>query len=441
MTPAERPEEAPEDPLVAPGRPDFVLVDDPGDIDLLADSLSADPIALDVERASGYRYPDRAFLVQLREREGAARLVDPEGQNRSLGRLAGALSERTLILHAANQDLPSLRALGVHPTALIDTELAGRFLGLPKVNLGSMVAEFLGIHLSKAHSAADWSSRPLPEEWLEYAAYDVLWLHELADITLTRIEEAGLMEWYAAECRHLVTAPPPPPAVDPWRRLSQVTSLRSPRLLARARELWHAREQAAIDLDVAPKRILSDAAVIAAAQQRPTDTRTLLAIDGFSGPIRRPLAGRWLAALQRADDLEKEALPQLRGPRGAHPPHASWKRLEPRAAALLALARAALADLSEEIGIGHELLLRPSTMRLWVWRAVSGSGVDDEQLMDTVLREEGARDWQIEVAGPQLLGALHALRQACRTPAHARMRSASAGAVIPYFSRISPRDA
>jgi len=108
------------------------------------------PAAVDAERASGFRYGHRAFLVQLR-REGAGTvLIDPvacpdlSGVNRAL---AGVEA----VLHAASQDLPCLAELGFRPTELFDTELAGRLLGYPRVGLGTLVETVLGLSLEKSY--------------------------------------------------------------------------------------------------------------------------------------------------------------------------------------------------------------------------------------------------------------------------------------------------
>lgn len=402
-----------ETPPGAPPPPaEFEFVDDAAGIDSVASTVesSTGPVAVDVERASGIRFSDRAFLLQLRTASGPALLVDPETPGQTVGRLAGILSARPLLLHAAGQDLPSLRALGIVPGSLVDTELAGRFLGTERVNLGAMISEHLGISLAKAHSAADWSRRPLPAAWLDYAAYDVLFLHELAGAVLPLLEDLGRLEWFEAECRHLVDAAPAPVAADPWRRLTRLSSLRDARQLARARELWMARDRVASERDIAPKRLLGDAAIIEAARSGPTTRSDLLAIAGFDGPQRRRLVDEWLTALQWADDLGRGDLPDREGPRGQHPPHASWRRNEPEAAELLEAAREAVGSVAGELGIEHGLILKPSTLRLWVWRAATTSPRDDEELLADVLRAESARQWQIDLVTPPLLEAVHAFR-------------------------------
>ena len=49
------------------------------------------------------------------------------------------------------------------------------------MGLGAVVEDTLGIALAKAHSASDWSTRPLPQSWLEYASLDVEHLVDVRD--------------------------------------------------------------------------------------------------------------------------------------------------------------------------------------------------------------------------------------------------------------------
>ena len=399
-----------------PGEPpppaEYHFVDHVTGIDAVAENLetTSGPIAVDVERASGIRYSERAFLLQLRASSGPAVLIDPETPGRTVGSLADVLSDRPLLLHAASQDLPSLRELGIAPSSLVDTELAGRFLGAEKVNLGAMISEHLGIGLTKAHSAADWSRRPLPASWLDYAAYDVLFLHDLAREVLPLLDRLGRREWFEQECRHLVQSGPAPEPVDQWRRLSRLSSLRNVRQLARARELWAARDRVASEQDIAPKRLLSDAAIVEAARRGPTSRSELLGIDGFDGPHRRKLVDEWLAALEWADELGGSDLPARHAPRGEYPPHASWKRSEPEAAALLERAREAIGSLADDLGLEPSLLLKPSTLRTWAWRATTSTASDAAELLDEVLTDDEARQWQRELVTIPLLDAVRGFR-------------------------------
>ena len=134
-----------------------VTADDPGLAGVAARIAAATgPVAIDAERASGYRYSARAYLVQLRREGAGTALVDPIEMS-DLTPLAEALTGPEWILHAATQDLPCLRELGLAPTSLFDTELAGRLLGYPRVGLATLVG--VGIRSGESRNLGFLRSR------------------------------------------------------------------------------------------------------------------------------------------------------------------------------------------------------------------------------------------------------------------------------------------
>ena len=278
------------------------------------------PVAIDAERASGYRYSSRAYLIQLRREGSGTALVDPIAFD-GLAPLADALDGVEWILHAATQDLPCLAEVGLLPESLFDTELAGRLLGYPRVGLATLVESRIGKSLRKEHSAVDWSRRPLPEPWLEYAALDVEVLVELREVMVAELEEQGKTEWARQEFEHLLSFEPVQRA-EPWRRTSQLHRVRGRRALAAVRELWETRDELARQRDVTPGRILPDAAIIAAASAMPSGKAALMATKGFHGRGADRYAARWVAAIETARELPESDLPQ-RGPRGDGPPDAA----------------------------------------------------------------------------------------------------------------------
>lgn len=363
------------------------------------------PVAVDAERASGYRYTQRAYLVQLRRAGAGTALIDPLPLD-DLRTLDAALAESEWVLHAASQDLACLAELGLRPRRLFDTELAARLAGFERVGLAALTEQLLGYSLEKHHSAADWSTRPLPESWLTYAALDVEMLTELRDHLAAELDRQGKSAWAAEEFAALVASADRPPKTrpDPWRRTSGIHRVRGARAQSRVRALWYARDGVAARRDSAPGRVLPDAAIVAAAEADPKDERSLLAIAGFGGRSVRRLARVWLDALDEARALPDDALPINQPVEGPPPPH-RWAERDPVAAARLTRCRAVVVATAEANNLPPENLISPDFVRRLAWSP------PDEVTAQTVgdtLRGFGARNWQIGLLANQLTEALPA---------------------------------
>ena len=363
------------------------------------------PVGVDAERASGYRYSNRAYLIQLRREGAGSWLVDPIGLT-TLEPLAQALQGTEWILHAATQDLACLAEVGLHPDALFDTELAGRLLGYPRVGLATLVEEVLGFHLKKEHSAADWSTRPLPESWLEYAALDVEVLAELRAALLEQLREQGKEEWARQEFAYLCTWESHP-RPEGWRRVSGMHKVRGRRSVAAVRELWTARDTIARERDVTPGRIIPDAALVAAAAALPADRGALLGTSGFHGRGAERYAAQWLAAIERATTMPDDELPE-KAPRGDGPPvPRAWSERDPVAARRLDTARHQLGELAEQHHLPVENVLTPDYLRRVLWTPPRTR--EPGELLDAVagqLSGLGARSWQIMLSAPIITDAI-----------------------------------
>ncbi|CAL9558799.1 Ribonuclease D [Streptomyces sp. enrichment culture] len=362
------------------------------------------PVAVDAERASGYRYGQRAYLVQLRRQGAGTALIDPVACP-DLSGLGEALSGAEWVLHAATQDLPCLRDIGMVPTRLFDTELAGRLAGFPRVGLGAMVESVLGFVLEKGHSAVDWSTRPLPEPWLRYAALDVELLVDLRDALEKELDRQGKLEWARQEFDAIATAPPPEPRKDPWRRTSGMHKVRRRRQLAAVRELWQARDRIAQRRDVSPGKVLSDAAIVEAATALPPNVHALAALNGFGHRMGRRQLEQWQAAIDQARALPESALPQPGQAVAGPPPPRAWADKDPAAAARLSAARAGVTALAEELNMPQENLIAPDTVRRVCWEPPSSL---DAESVAAALAGYGARPWQVEQVTPVLVTALAA---------------------------------
>ncbi|TYB68525.1 ribonuclease D [Nonomuraea sp. PA05] len=363
------------------------------------------PVAVDAERASGYRYGNRAYLVQLRRAGAGTALIDPIGCP-DLTALDEAVAEAEIVLHAASQDLPCLMEVGFKPRVMFDTELAGRLLGYERVGLGTMVETVLGLRLEKGHSAADWSTRPLPEDWLRYAALDVEVLVELRDVLHAELTESGKLEWAREEFAAVLDTPPPAPRSDPWRRTSGIHKVRNVRALAIVRELWNMRDRIAREADLAPGRVLPDAAIVTAALEGPRTKKALTEISAFTGRSARRHMSDWLAAVSRARNLPDNQLPQPSTPGDGPPPPNRWADRDPAAAKRLAAARAVVAALAEEHHMPTENLLQPDAVRRLTWEPPAEI---TEESVTARLRELGAREWQLSLAAAPITKALSRL--------------------------------
>jgi ribonuclease D len=354
------------------------------------------PVALDAERASGYRYSQRAYLVQLRRAGVGTVLVDPVPFD-DLADLDTAIGDAEWILHAASQDLVCLAEVGMVPRRLFDTELAGRLLNLPRVGLAALVEELLGRSLAKEHSAVDWSTRPLPEPWLQYAA------------VVARLDAAGKLGWAREEFDALLTFTGPAVRLEPWRRTTGIQTVRGRRALGTVRSLWQRRDAIAAHRDVAPGRVLADAAIVQLASNPPANRSALRESRPMRGRGARRHLDDWWEAIEEAAAVPEEELPAVRAPQTGPPPPRAWADRNPPAAVRLAASREAVNALAALHELPVENLLTPSILRALAWDPPPGAveSVDVDAVADR-LRADGARAWQIGLTADPIAQALAA---------------------------------
>lgn len=364
------------------------------------------PVAVDVERASGFRYSQRAYLVQVFRRDAGVFLFDPP-EIGDFSPLQEAIGETEWVFHAASQDLPSLRELHLEPPSIFDTELASRLLGHDRVGLAAVVEDTLGITLKKEHSASDWSTRPLPDSWLDYAALDVLHLVDVRDVLVAELAEQEKTEFAAEEFAATLTRLPKPPREDPWRRLSGLHQVRGARNLAVARSLWQARESFARDQDVSPGRLVPDRSLVAAVMANPQSKQALAGVKEFQGRASRTQLDRWWQAI--VDGRATEELPRERVPSDTLPPPRAWADRNPEADARLKAARPAVEAVAGELGMPTENLLTPEFLRRVAWD-VPGDTADD---IASALTALGARPWQVAQTAQKIADAFV---EAAQTP-------------------------
>ena len=397
-------------PLLAPanGIPPVVDTDQKFAAALAQLTSGRGPFAVDAERASGYKYSARAYLIQIKREGGGLHLIDPIpfGPNHKyFQELNTLLQSDEVILHASTQDLPCLRELGINPQQLFDTELGGRIAGLPRVGLGPLLESLMEVSLAKEHSAVDWSQRPLPQDWLNYAALDVELLIELRNQMYTILESSKKLKWAIEEFQSIIDAPAPPPRVDPWRRTSGMHKIKKRDQLAIVRALWTVRAEIAQEVDIAQGRLLSDAAIIEIATkavEKPIKTKKDLE------KVLRPIGLRarwfentatWINAVTDALALPESQWPPVRTDSDSLPPIKIWRERFPERYAPLTHAKANIQLKANELVIPLENLITPEYVRRICWNSPK-SGVA------AALADLGARQWQIEIVAPILESAL-----------------------------------
>lgn len=372
----------------------------------------AGPVAVDAERASGFRYSQRAYLIQMYRRGAGTFLFDPP-EIPDFSELQAALRSEEWVLHAASQDLACLREVGLDPEHIFDTELAARLLGMPRVGLASVVEELLDIRLAKEHSASDWSTRPLPQSWLQYAALDVELLVDVRDKLVEHLDESGKTELARQEFEAVLHREAKPPAAEPWRRLSGIHGVRGQRNLAVARELWLARDARASELDVAPGRMVPDAAILAVAKALPQSRRALADLREFTGRASRTELDRWWSAVERG--LATTDLPAVRVPSDAPPPPRAWAMRNPEADARLRLARQAVAEVAEHLEMPVENVLTPDHLRRLAWSPPAETSV---AAIGAALERLGARPWQVDATAQTIADAFVDAEQSLQDAIH-----------------------
>lgn len=391
-------------PLLVPGEGVPPLARTPEEFRQAAARLAhgRGPFAVDTERASAYRYDDRIFLLQVRRRGAGTFLFAPEGHRDALREaLSPVLNGAEWVVHAAPSDLPSLLELGLTPGLLFDTELASRLAGFTRVNLAAMTEELCGYSLAKGHGAEDWSTTPLPLDWLTYAALDVEFLLDLAEALAEILDSQGKLAWLEQDCAALVATTQPPRRR--WTALKGLGRLRHSVERARARELWESREALAARDDVAPGSLLPDKVLVALATDPPTSAGRLWQAPGYSR--RHDEHSRtWMSALHHVQALPAAEYPQALAP-SRIPAHSRWPQVAPAAAAALDEAKSRFRLRSAELGTPVENLLRPKILRAVIWAAVEEKRLHDAADLRTELGRRGARPWQQDL-GAAVLGPL-----------------------------------
>jgi ribonuclease D len=365
------------------------------------------PLAVDAERAQSFRYTAKAYLVQLRRGDGPTMLLDPlpfekDGNLADFSALSEDMEDVEWVIHAAGNDLQCLFEIGLKPGKLFDTELAGRLLGIEKVNISALMEQYLGIGLAKGHAAENWSIRPLPQSWRNYAALDVERLSDLRDALEADLIKHNRLDIAQAEFEHTLTrgAAAPKPQTDPWRHTGNIHLVRSRRGMAIVRELWNVRDEMARQTDTAPCKIITDKAISAIAAECSDQRRVSKIMLSRIPEVKRRQAlahlDVWAQAVNKALAIPASELPPRTKPKNGFEHQWKWKNSYPQLHARYQRIKADLVSLSERIQIPYENLCEPVGLRQLLWDYREGGAAEAVEHIG----EYDLRQWQCELSAP-----------------------------------------
>ncbi len=348
-------------------------------------------LAVDTEAASFHRYHDRVYLIQLSSRTDTA-IVDPLAA-RDLAPLGRILADPSIeiVFHDADYDLRLLdQQYGFRAATLFDTRVAAQFLNEPGIGLAALLEKYLGVRLDKRFQRADWSTRPLSAEMLQYAADDTRHLPALRDILRDRLAERGRLSWAKEEFALLehVKWGAVPDDEPGYLRVKGARTLKG-RHLAALRELYHWREETAARTDRAAFRLLNTEPLLEIARTLPTDAAALRAIRGVGAELAERRGREILDAVRRALELAERDLPRIeRGPRRTPDPafEGRLEQLKARRNQLSTLLELAPGVLCPNGTLEAIARTRPKTL-------------------DELRGIPGVRGWQVDTFGRELLEA------------------------------------
>ncbi len=326
--------------------PQFHFVEEP---DSLVETLRThEQLAVDTEFMRERTYFAQLCLAQVGT-EDDIWCVDPLSGH-SQDAFWRELLAHDWVLHSARQDIEVIyQAAGAMPHAIFDTQIAAGLLGFPaQIGYAGLVKELFDVEIHKTHTRADWSKRPLRDEYLEYAAEDVEYLLPAFETLTEKLDREGRLEWARSDAEWLLDPAlydiGAEQAID---RLKGARNFRG-RKRAAATRLAAWREAEAIKRDRPRQWIMRDSVLLEIAWNLPRRESELAALDGMPPKLLKRVGHELLAAVASASDEASSYQP----PR---PPNEGQKALLKEMQAKVAACAADLGIAAETVASKREL--------------------------------------------------------------------------------------
>jgi len=320
--------------------PAFTFIDQPDRIAGNFDRQSI--IGVDTEFMREKTFFSQLCLVQIATSNDIY-CVDPLSGH-GMNEFWSAINTCTWVLHSARQDIEVIyQTAEFMPAAIFDTQIAAALLGYaPQMGYAGLIRDLFDVELAKSHTRANWTVRPLPEEYLQYAAEDVEYLLPAHEELSTRLDKMGRVHWAESDSHLLLD--PDLYDVDPNRAFSRLKGTRNLRGRQRSAAMRLAawRELEALKRDRPRQWILRDNVLLDIAFNLPGNERELARIDALPAKFLQRAGKDIVAAVARSSNDGSDY-------RQPGPPNGEQK-------SLLKKMQAVVAECANDLGIAAETI-------------------------------------------------------------------------------------
>lgn len=157
---------------------------------------NVDAVAIDTETLGLNPHRDRLCVVQISPGDGTADIIQIDAGQKEAPNLVKILKDKaiTKIFHFGRFDLAVLaHTFGTMPEPVFCTKIASKLTRTytDRHGLKEICGELLDVSISKQQQSSDWAAEVLSQAQLEYAASDVLYLHQLKEVFERRLTRDG----------------------------------------------------------------------------------------------------------------------------------------------------------------------------------------------------------------------------------------------------------